>query len=396
MSPQDRLARARLLAGDWLAHGLAACPADRPAAEAAVTELYRLIGEPAPEFRWTPSPPAALRLLRRYPAAFPPLRLDSGPALVRPDLRTPAARLASLQRDLRERLDDRVGHPLGRDRRPTPGELPAEQALAAGRPLNSVIDSVGRLALRTTLHSSVRALLRTEFMPTTGGLDGTTWYGQHDAQWIGHYDVFDRVGLARYRSGDRAQLGLWAALARATGWWWPGAGVCVLAERPTEIHTEPLPDAWHGERRLHRGDGPAVRFADGAAVHALHGTHVPAWVITDPTVERIHAERNVEVRRSAIERIGWDGYLAQARLGLVATARDPGNDGSDLHLYDVPNELWGRPARLLLVVNGSVEPDGRHRRYGLGVPAHFDDPVAAAGWTYGLSGEQYARLARRT
>ena len=62
----------------------------------------------------------------------------------------------------------------------------------------------------------------------------------------------------------------------------------------------------------------------------------------------------------------------------------------------MPRELWGRPARLLLALNGSVEPDGTHRRYGLSVPDHFDDPLAAAGWTYGLSGEQYGRLVRRT
>jgi hypothetical protein len=169
-----------------------------------------------------------------------------------------------------------------------------------------------------------------------------------------------------------------------------------MAERPTEVHTEPLPDALNGEVRLHRDDGPAVRFADDTQVHALHGTHVPTWVMTDPSVERIHAERNIEVRRSAIERIGWDTYIAQAGLRRVATADDPGNPGSALHLHDVPRELWTRPARLLLVVNGSVEPDGTHRRYGLSVPAYFDDPVAAAGWTYGLSGEHYASLARRT
>jgi hypothetical protein len=169
-----------------------------------------------------------------------------------------------------------------------------------------------------------------------------------------------------------------------------------MAERPVEVHTEPLPGSVHGGLRLHRDDGPAVRFADGTAVHVLHGTHVPEWVIVGPTVERIHAEANVEIRRSAIERLGWDTYVAQAHLRHVATAPDPGNPGAELRLYDAPRQTWGRRARLLLVVNGSVEPDGSHRRYGLGVPAHFEDPVAAAGWCYGLSGELYRRLARRT
>ncbi len=57
---------------------------------------------------------------------------------------------------------------------------------------------------------------------------------------------------------------------------------------------------------------------------------------------------------------------------------------------------WGVPNRMLLAVNGSAERDGRRRRYGLSVPASIEDPVVAAGWSYGLSGAQYAQLIRRT
>jgi len=51
---------------------------------------------------------------------------------------------------------------------------------------------------------------------------------------------------------------------------------------------------------------------------------------------------------------------------------------------------------VLPAVNGSIERDGRRRRYGLAVPRSVDDPVAAAAWPYGLSAAQYAQLARRT
>jgi hypothetical protein len=88
--------------------------------------------------------------------------------------------------------------------------------------------------------------------------------------------------------------------------------------------------------------------------------------------------------------------LVVAGLQLVAAAPDPGNPGAKLCLYDLPRQVWGTRSRVLLVVNGSVEPDGTHRRYGLSVPAVIDDPVAAAGWSYGLTGPQYAQLARRT
>jgi hypothetical protein len=75
----------------------------------------------------------------------------------------------------------------------------------------------------------------------------------------------------------------------------------------------------------------------------------------------------------------------------VAACTDPGNPGASLHLYD---DVSGE--RVLLVVNGTPEPDGQRRRYGINVPAIFDDPVDAAAWTYGLTGGQYAQLARRT
>lgn len=376
---------------NWLKHGLAARPADRPRAEAAVTELYRLVGEPPPHFAWVPSPTAALSLVLDDSRAFPPVRLRAASPPAGSYDQGVSTRLACLVGNLRGDLDAITGHMTSWD-----GSRLSLAVTTEGRSVRGAVDAVAHAALRATLHHCVRAPLRTDLMPTSGGLDGITWYGQHDAHWIAYYDVYARTGLARYPREAVERLALWAELARTTGWWWPGEGRCVMAERPTEIHTEPQPNSEHGELRLHRDDGPAVRFADGTAVHVLHGTLVPPWVIAEPTVERIHAERNVEVRRTAIERIGWSAYIDQAGLRLVATADDPGNPGSELHLYDVPRELWGRPARLLLAVNGSVEPDGRRRRYGLSVPAHFDDPLAAAGWSYGLSAEHYAQLVRRT
>lgn len=131
-------------------------------------------------------------------------------------------------------------------------------------------------------------------------------------------------------------------------------------------------------------------------MHAWHGTRVPSWVIEAPTVDRIADEGNVEVRRCAIKRIGWGAFIDQAGLRIVGQAADPGNPGSELRLYDLPYQRWGAPTRLLLAVNGSVERDGTRRRYGLRVPPWFDDPLDAAGWTYGLTGAQYAQLQRRT
>ncbi|WP_103348627.1 DUF6745 domain-containing protein [Amycolatopsis sp. CA-128772] len=225
---------------------------------------------------------------------------------------------------------------------------------------------------RQTVKESGAALIRAA-IPRSFGLH---WYGQQDAYWVPP-------------DPDDPELALWATLVRSCGWWWPRDGVCVVAERPLAIRTD---DA----HRLHSASGPAVVYPDGWGVHVWHGTRVPPWVIDDPTADRINRSLNVEVRRCAIEHLGWPAYIDQAGLRLLSRAPDPGNPGCELRLYTLPSPLGHEPSRLLLAVNGSVERDGTRRRYGLRVPAEFDHPLDAAGWSYGLTGAQYARLQRRT
>lgn len=383
---EHRWRQATEIRDEWLGWALSTRPADRAAAEAAISQLYRLIGHDEPQFLWVDSPAAAMPVI----PAPPRLRAGTTPAA---ETRRPvAAKLADLMTALRGNLDDRTGRPWARIpwRREVWRDLRLEPDLA------DLVETAVRDSLRDTVRDSICTPLRLALETIAGHALGLAWHGQHDAYWIAHYDAWRRMGGVSFAAADAARLDLWATLARSCGWWWPGEELCVIAERPVSVRTEPVPGGAHGELRLHDPHGPAVRYADGWAVHAWHGTRVPVWVTSGPTVQRISGERNVEVRRCAIERIGWDTYVDQARLRLVAISPDPGNPGSDLRLYDLPEELWGLRARLLLAVNGSLERDGQRRRYGLSVPADLDDPIAAAGWTYGLSGEHYAQLVRRT
>ncbi|HEX2316930.1 MAG TPA: hypothetical protein VHJ17_24500 [Thermomonospora sp.] len=382
----------------WLGHALSTLPADRPAAEAAISDLYRLIGKPPPRFVWVESPAAALAAAR--PRGAPRLNHRTLPALAA-DWPV-ASQLATLISTFRSRLDRRIQRRLsaarlvGEDPRTLVHSQPPQEALRLGVRLEHVVDATVWESLEVSVHDAVAAPLRTERQRPSDDQTPLTWYGQHDAHWIARYEAWLRLGLVRASPQERHQLGVWSALARSCGWWSPSDDTCVVSERPVAVHTEPTPGGVHGQRRLHREDGMAVRYADGWGLYVLHGTVVPVWVVTEPTPERITAERNIEIRRAAIERIGWDAYITQAGLDLVAVAPDPGNPGCDLHLYDLPEEARGPRARILLAVNGSVERDGHRRRYGLTVPADLDDPVAAAGWSYGLSGDLYARLLRRT
>jgi hypothetical protein len=314
----------------WSNHALCTDPADRPAAEAAITTLYAQLNRPPPTFVWVGSPAAVAGIL-------PP------------------------PRSLADTLSGA-------------GPPPVENALATlysatrqGRPSTQDL-------LRQTVRDAIANMIRAALTAHTG----LHFLGQHDADWVAHLP----------------EPSPWATLARSC-WWWPRENLCVVSERPSAVRTEQLPGE-DGMLRLHAPDGPAVEYPDGWFMHAWHGTLMPSWVIDEPTIDHIANERNVEVRRCAIERIGWNAYIDQAELRLVARSGDPGNPDSELRLYDLPDTLWGAPTRLLLAVNGSVERDGTRRRYGLRVPAWFDDPLDAAGWTYGLTGAQYAQLQRRT
>jgi hypothetical protein len=174
------------------------------------------------------------------------------------------------------------------------------------------------------------------------------------------------------------------ALARSCGCWWPFERACFLTERPviaraTERHS---PSAW-SPLLPHCPDGPAIAFRDGWAVHAWHGRRVPASLVEDGwDVPAIFAERNVELRRCAIEKVGWDEI--ERHLHRVASAADPGNPGQVLTLCDLPEGSAIRGARVLLCSNGTPEATAPGR-FGLLVPARHADPVTAAAETYGWS-----------
>jgi hypothetical protein len=195
------------------------------------------------------------------------------------------------------------------------------------------------------------------------------------------------------------RLGALSNVVTETGWLIPMPGAVVVGARPAVLHRDARGD-------LHNPAGLALAYPDGWGFYAWHGRRVPGWVIVAPSIEAITAEENVEVRRCAIESLGWDRFIAEAGLVPVtagdstnlaaAHVPDPGNPGQHLVLYDVPERLWGGRIRLLMCTNGTSERDGTRRRYGLKVPARISDPVAAAAWTAGLGKDEYARMVRRT
>jgi hypothetical protein len=361
---EDELSRLVVARDRWLAAGVSTESADRPTANAAVAEAYAAIGEPSPAIAWLDSPLAGV----------------VGSWMVRTAL-TNIAKPGPKDPALRDQLRDQLGDQLGGQLRDQLGDQLRGQL---------------RGQLRDQLWGQLRGQLGGQLGDQLGDqlwgqLRGQLWvalYGQHDLPWLAFYAFPEAELQVTYKPDVHRLLAAETAIAESSGWWWPMKGVCILTERPTVLHRD-------AQGRLHCGTGPAIAYPDGWGVHAWHGLRVPPDLLDGWDHRRILSEPNTEVRRAAIE-VGWDRFVLDAGLTSVHEAADPGNPGQRLALYDVPQQIYGVPVRVLLCTNGSPERDGTRHRFGLTVPASIGDAVSAGAWTYGLDAKEYAGMERRT
>jgi hypothetical protein len=397
---------ARAVRDEYLAASNCTDPADRPTAESAISRMYELASHKVPQFIWCQSP-AAVRLVIRMlsPRAGGPLAGALGRQL---DSSLETSLVREVDESLRRSLKGALGGELRRVLKLRLGgrSLIASQLFAASadnvmwRPLQSL--------LTQPLGESVRESLQGMLWPPDPDphwnppqerepRSAYPWNrsgGQFES-WMTEFDIVRRLGLVTYGHEDDERLDLWCALTRSCGWWLAYQDICIVAERPAVVCAE-APGAW-SHARLHCPDGPAITFRDGWSVHSWHGTAVPASLIEDGwDAAAIMRERNAEVRRCAIEKLGWNEF--EHYLIRVASAPDPGNPGQVLTLCGLPpsiRDTYSGPLRLLLCSNGTPEADGSRRRFALQVPPHHTDPVAAAAELYGWTRGEYAALARR-
>ncbi|MFF7493489.1 DUF6745 domain-containing protein [Streptomyces rubiginosohelvolus] len=322
----------------WRSVAAATGRADRAAAEAGVRCAYRTAGLAEPDrIIWAASPRAAVETVEKL--------TDAGRS-VREEVRTrPWA-------DERRRMYDELG-PAGWSAlwSATGAQLWETTAALAERIRTGV---VADLAPRPQDEGAVRLVL----------LDAVL--GQHDAAWLAAFDGH----------GDRL-AGL-AEVARNAGWWWPYENAVVITERPDVLHRDEA-------GRLDHGEGPALAYGDGFALHAWRGMPVPAAFLDELsslTPERIRAEENAELRRVMLEYYGYDRYLSES--------------GAEPVHRDETGILWrialdgDEDVVMVEVVNSTPEPDGTYRTYWLRVPPTTRTAKDGVAWTFGLEGAAYA------
>ncbi|MET9926856.1 MULTISPECIES: DUF6745 domain-containing protein [unclassified Streptomyces] len=322
----------------WRDVAAATGAADRAAAEEGVRRAYRTAGLAEPErIVWAESPRAAVEVVEKLTGA--------GPS-VREEVRTrPWA-------EERRRMYDELG-PAGWSAlwSATGAQLWETTAALAERIRSGV---VADLAARPQDEGAVRLVL----------LDAVL--GQHDAAWLAAFDG----------RGDRL-TGL-AEVARNAGWWWPYERAVVISERPEVLHRDEA-------GRLDHGEGPALAYRDGFALHAWRGMPVPAAFLAELaslSPQRIREEENAELRRVMLEYYGYDRYLTES--------------GAEPVHRDETGILWrialegDEDVVMVEVVNSTPEPDGTHRTYWLRVPPATRTAKDGVAWTFGLDGAAYA------
>ncbi|MEU3011979.1 DUF6745 domain-containing protein [Nocardia asteroides] len=326
---------------DWRAIAAATGPGDRARAEAGVRLAYTRAGLPEPErILWTDSPSAAVRLLSSGIETGAPVRetIRSGPW---------AAERARLHTEL-------GAHGYSAHWRATGADLWEVTGSVVDRIRAGVLEAAGGDRAQ---ERRIRVLL----------LDAVL--GQHEAAWLSAYDTAPGSPLAGV-----------AAVAREAGWWWPYERVAVLSERPLELHRDEA-------GRLDRGDGPALAYRDGFALHAWRGMPVPAEFpdsLRSLTPQRIRDEENAELRRVMLEHYGYDRYLTESG------ARPIHRDETGV-LWRI--ELVGDEDVVMVeVVNSTPEPDGTHRVYWLRVPPTTRTAREGVAWTFGLGADVYEPL----
>lgn len=238
----------------WLAIGLSTEPADRPKAEAAIRQAYRLAGLDEPrKIVWCGSPLAQ--------------------GLTRAAL-----------------LDDKLSKEIGDNVRDI---------------VRDNVQHIVRDIVWDIVWDNVRHIVW-DIVRIVGGIG----YGQHDAHWLGYYEFFREVcGL----TAETEKLTGLIEQAKHAGWYLPHQHVCWVSERHNilEIDEQGRLHSLTGPA-VQYPDGWAIYAVHGVRVpeRVIKQPH-------SITVAEIQSERNAEIRRIMLELYGQSRYLIDSGARLI-------------------------------------------------------------------------------
>lgn len=153
-----------------------------------------------------------------------------------------------------------------------------------------------------------------ELGDTKEGLVYSAGYGLHDANWLAFYEFM----LTELEIEECKDLLPFMDLAKVGGWWWPYENVCIMSERPTEIHVNDRGD-------LHNFNGPAILYNDGFCLYAFNGIDVPKELseksATEITKDDFIKQENADIRREISNKIGIHRTMELLGAEVVDTSK---------------------------------------------------------------------------
>ena len=141
--------------------------------------------------------------------------------------------------------------------------------------------------------------------------------GQFDANIFAYYDYFIKECKIKIDKKLLNKYLIWKESINF-GIIYPLEKCCIISERPTVIKKN--------RNGLHCETGPAVQYPDGFSIYKLNGVTVPEWVVNTPfdkiPVNKVLEEKNVEVRRELIRKIGIEKLVKESGAKLLDKSKD--------------------------------------------------------------------------
>ena len=195
--------------------------------------------------------------------------------------------------------------------------------------VESAVDSAVDLAVRSAVDSAVGSAVRSAVGSAVGSNMGSAvdsaiysafkdkklnWHnwigGRFWSAWQAYVTFFRYVCgwtpptaiLDRMRAYEKCQS--------SAGYWWANRDFCIVSNTPKKIERK--------ENALHCENGKAIEYRDGWGLYFLNGVRMKEEYVMTPAEkikpETILSEKNVDVRRELIRKIGVERLVSAGKL----------------------------------------------------------------------------------
>ena len=157
--------------------------------------------------------------------------------------------------------------------------------------------------------------LRGELWNQLGGQLGDQLGGQIGGQWLSSYLAWFKGAKLAGVKFDSQAWELYRGYVENVSSILPYQNVVFATRKPIEIH-------WQ-DGLLHNESGPAVLYADGWRIYSIEGVRVDQQIVEKPetqSLEQINNEENEEKKRIRISRYGWHRYLEEMEAKPIDVA----------------------------------------------------------------------------